>query len=92
MMNINGSIMKGNANSIRKRVGFIGGVDQYKEKRVVFKITCEAIDEHHAVTILLNSHLKYEDKIIKQGVKTVIEVSQEFDKFHKINNDLTLID
>ena len=42
---------------------------------VVFKIWCEALDEYHAIKILLNSHVKFEDRIIKNGEPVEIEVS-----------------
>ena len=59
---------------------------------VIFKILCEAMDEYHAVQIKINSHLKFQDKIIKCGKPVTIKVSQELDKINYLNNVLTLVD
>ena len=59
---------------------------------VIFKILCEVLDEYHAVEIKINSHLKFKDKILKCGKPIEIEVSQELDKIHYLNNVLTLVD
>ena len=87
-----GSILKDRSPSPKKRVGFQDQPEGPTEMQVVFKIWCEAMDEYHAVKILLNSHVKFEDKIIKNGEPTEIEVSQELENINYLNNTLTFID
>ena len=47
--------------------------------------------ENHAVKVMINDHLKYEDKIIIKDKQTLLEVSIALDRLG-LNNTLTLID
>ena len=78
-----------------KRLRFGGNVkslaEEVYEKRVVFTIKCQAMDENHAVKVMINNYVKFDDYIVKQDVLTTIECSIALDKL-KLNNSLTIID
>ena len=78
-----------------KRLRFGGNVkstaEDIYEKRVVFTIKCQAMDENHAVKVTINNYVKFDDYIVKQDVLTTIEVSIALDKLG-LNNSLTIID
>lgn len=62
-----------------------------KDRRVVFDIKCEAQDENHAVKVLINNHLKYQDKIIRADEIFTLTVSIGL-RYLGLDNTLTLID
>ena len=78
-----------------KRLRFGGNVksiaEEIYEKRVVFQIKCQAMDENHAVKVMVNQYVKFDDYIVIQDKLTTIEVSIALDKL-KLNNSLTIID
>ena len=76
----------------KKKVGFASEVVGVKKnRRVVFDIKCEAQDENHAVKVLINNHLKYQDKIIRANEITTLTVSIGL-TYLGLDNSLTLID
>ena len=61
------------------------------ERRVVFEIKCEAMEENHAIKVLINDFVKFDQKIIKCETLTNLTCSIALDNLDLINN-LIIID
>lgn len=73
-----------------KRVAF-ADQDPEAEKLVVFNIHCQAMGEDHDVTIKINDTVKFSNKTIREGSKTILPVSMSLDAL-SLNNSLSIID
>ena len=62
-----------------------------EERRVVFEISCEALEENHAIQVMINNVVKYDEKIIYCDKLTKLVCSIALDKLHLINT-LTIKD